>query len=91
VLTDRQGRNRNLRASQTFDAARSVIFPDSPAFARTITRQSPLKAFRSCDWNDSKLVASPLSVATISPARQFQSGPDSASAHGQAVLVPMVL
>src|SRR5690606_3504205 len=48
-------------------AAVTVILPVSPALVLTIARASPLKAARSGAWNGSKLVGSPLSVATISP------------------------
>src|SRR3954454_16763093 len=45
----------------------NVMRPAAPALDRTITNASPLNAFRSLAWNGSKLVASPLSTAAISP------------------------
>ena len=63
-------RMRRVAVSSPSDSALIVIGPFKSFIARTITRHSPLNALRSFDWNDSKLVASPLSVATISP------GPD---------------
>src|ERR1017187_2967143 len=58
---------RMAAASSPSEVAVSLMVPGSPALARTMTSARPLKAFRSGAWKDSKLVASPLSVATISP------------------------
>jgi hypothetical protein len=41
------------------------IVPGRRAFAFTMARQRPLKAGREADGNGTKLVGSPLSVATI--------------------------
>ena len=48
------------------EVAFRMIGPGWPV-ERMTTRQRPLKALRSFDWKGSKVVASPLSVAIISP------------------------
>ena len=54
-------------ALRSVDVALILTVPEVPAFARTIARASPLKAFLSLEEKGTKLVGSPLSVATISP------------------------
>ena len=49
------------------DLAVIVMVPVCPRFALIIAMASPLKALRSFEANIVKSVASPLSVATISP------------------------
>src|SRR5208282_3488763 len=49
------------------DLAVTTISPACPVVVRTMTRASPLNAWRCLDWKETRLVASPLSVAIISP------------------------
>ena len=50
------------------DVAVTLMRPAWPACERTISRASPLKAFRWSAWNGSTVAALPLSTASILPA-----------------------